>query len=523
MSKERLSMRKIKEVLRLKLACGLSNRQIASSCNVSRTTTADYIRRAKIAGIVDWCMVEGMSEGDLENKFFVLPKSNPVSPVSLPDYAKIHEELRNKSVTLMLLWNEYKNEHPDGYQYTRFVHYYNEYRGKLDLVMRQDHHAGEKLFVDYSGKKPSITNLLTGKETPVELFVAVWGASNYTYTEATYSQNIALWTGSHVRAFEYFERVPHVIVLDNLKSGIHHACRYEPDINPTYQEMATHYGFAVIPTRVRHPRDKAKAEVGVQVAQRWILAALRHRRFFSLGELNQAIWELLENLNTRPMRKLKKSRREVFDQLDKPNALPLPERHWEYAEWKKPKVNIDYHIDVDHHYYSVPCSLVHKVVDVRITSNIVEVFFKGNRVASHLRSYEKYKATTLSEHMPSSHRQYAEWTPSRIINWAGKTGSSTAELVQRIMESKQHPEQGYRAALGILRLARTYGDERVENACSRAVTYRTYKYKSVRSILANGLDRNPTVEKVEQSELPWHNNIRGSDYYKKTKEEENLC
>lgn len=512
MAKERLSMRKIKEIMRLKLACGLSNRQIALSCHVARPTVAEYMMRAKAAGITEWKEVEGLSEEALENLLFVPGTPQEVLVRPLPDCAKVHEELRNKNVTLALLWQEYKEQHPEGYQYSRFVYLYHQYRKRLDLVMRQEHRAGEKLFVDYCDGL-EVVDAATGAVRKTQLFVAVWGASNYTYAQASFSQDLSAWTGAHVRALAYFQCVPHVVVPDNLKSGVQSPCRYEPDLNPTYAELARHYGFAVIPARPRHPRDKAKVEAGVLVAQRWILAALRHRRFYTLAELNTAIRELLEKLNTRPLRKIEKSRRELFEQLDRAHALALPERAWEYAEWRKARVNVDYHIEVESHWYSVPCRLVHEGVDVRLTSEMVEVFFKGNRVASHLRSNEKYKHTTQSEHMPTAHRQYAQWTPSRILEWAGKAGVSVRELVQKILESRPHPEQGYRAALGILRLGRLYGADRMEKACLRALAYRTYSYKSVRSILARGLDHLPDPFQTQQSFLPRHDNIRGSDYY----------
>lgn len=517
MAKERLSMRKTKEILRLKLACGLSNRQIASSCHVSRPTVGEYLARARIADLVGWPDIEKMPEEELENLLFPAPADHQGrSARPLPDYVHIHEELRrHKHVTRMLLWQEYKQTHPDGYGYVQFVNYYKAYKKKLDLVMRQEHKAGEKVFVDYSGGKPHIVNPDTGEVIPVELFVAVWGASNYTYAEATMTQELPAWVGSHVRALEYFQAVPQIMVPDNLKSGVTKACRYEPDLNPTYQDLAGHYGFAVIPTRAMHPRDKAKVEVGVQVAQRWILASLRHRTFFSLADLNRAIRELLEKLNTRAMKKIKKSRREVFETLDKPAAKSLPEKPYEYAQWKKAKVNIDYHIEVDSHYYSVPFQLAGQTVDVKLTAHAVEVLSGGKRTASHARSFEKFKPTTNKEHMPEDHQRYAEWTPSRIINWAGKTGPKTAELVQRILQSKDHPEQGYRSSLGIIRLEHSFGPKRLEAACQRALAFKSYSYKRVRMILERGLDRLPLQADGDlgQPQLPFHENIRGSAYF----------
>ncbi|MBI4294981.1 MAG: IS21 family transposase, partial [Chloroflexi bacterium] len=351
---------------------------------------------------------------------------------------------------------------------------------------------------------------------PTQLFLAVWGASNYTYAEASLTQELPNWINSHVRAFDYFGRTPRVLVPDNLKSGVNKACFYEPELNPTYADMAEHYGCAVLPARPRKPRDKAKAEAGVLVAQRWILAVLRHRTFYSLSELNAAIGELLERLNTRPLRKEKKSRRELFEGLDRPNALPLTDRPYEYAEWRKATVNIDYHIEVDHHYYSVPFALLRERLDVRLTATTVEAFLKGERVAAHVRSYVPNLPTTVKEHMPLAHQRYLEWTPSRIIQWAAKTGTATAQLVENIMSARTYPEQGYRSCLGILRLGQDYEAERVEAAARRALKFHTCSFRSMRAILKAGLDRSATggdQQESRQMQLPLHENVRGGEYY----------
>ena len=517
MARERLSMRKTKEVLRLHLVCGLSARQIARSIQSARSTVADYIRRARQSGITSWEHVQNLDEAGLEGRLFAAADMNRPRENTRPqpDYGKVHEELRNKHVTLMLLWQEHREQHPTGYAYSQYVHHYREYKKTLDLVMRQEHKGGEKLFVDYCDGL-FIEDPKTGEKTQTQLFVGVWGASNDTYAEATLSQQLPCWIGSHVNAFEYFGCAPHAVVPDCLKSGVTRACYYEPDINPTYAELAEHYGVAVLPARPRHPRDKAKVEAGVLIAQRWILAALRHRRFYSLSEMNRAIRELLEKLNTRPLTKMKKSRRELFEQIDRPKALPLPARPYEYAEWKQARVNIDYHIEVDRHYYSVPCRLVRQPVDVRLTAATVEIFLQGERVAAHARSKAAHKHTTVAEHMPKSHQHHAEWSPSRIVAWAAKTGPDTAKFVQTILESKPHPEQGYRACLGVLRLQRHYGPERIEAACRRALAFGAISYRSIHAILANGLDKlQPTPPTGAQAALlPVHENIRGSDYYK---------
>jgi len=524
MANRRLPVRKTKEILRLKYACGLSAREIARSCNVARSTVADYLRRAMAAG-VNWPEVADLTEAQLEQLLFPtehLPSSVHRPP---PDCEHIYNQLRcyrNINLTLTQLWLEYKAKHPDGYQYTQFCEYYCRWRGKLDYCMRQEHRAGEKVFVDYSDGL-SIVDPATGELISTQLFVEVWGASNYTYAEASLSQTLPNWIGSHVRAFRYFGCVPRVLVPDNLKSGVHASCLYEPELNPTYAEMAEHYGCAVLPARPRRPRDKAKVETGVLIAQRWILAVLRQRTFYSLAEFNTAIRECLERLNTRPMRRMKQSRRELFQAVDRPHALPLPERPYEYAEWRKAMVNIDYHIEVDGHYYSVPFQLLRERLDVRLTAATVEVFRKGERIAAHARSYVRGGHSTLNEHMPPEHRQYAEWSPSRFIHWAGKTGAATAQLVEKIMAARTYPEQGYRACLGIMRLGQHYEPERVEAAAQRALKFNTCSYKSVRAILAAGLDRQQDAEEqTRQATLLVHGNIRGREYYA-TDQEENYA
>ena len=380
-------MRKIKEVLRLKYDSNLSEREISRSCQVSRSTVADYLMKAKAAGI-SWPEALELTDTQIEECLFPVKRIPSSVKRPVPDYEYIHSQLRTYrkfNLTMVQLWLEYKEKHSDGYQYSQYCDLYRRWRGKLDYVMRQEHRAGEKAFIDYSDGL-SILDLATGELILTQLFLAVWGASNYTYAEATLSQTLPDWIGAHRRALEYFSCVPRVLVPDNLKSGVSKACKYEPELNPTYADMAEHYGCAVLPARPRKPRDKAKVEAGVLIAQRWILAVLRHRTFYSLAELNAAIRECLERLNNRPMRRLKKSRRELFETLDRPNALPLPARPYEYAEWHKAKVNFDYHIKVDDHYYSVPFQLLHERLDIRQTATTVEAFGKGERVAAHALS-----------------------------------------------------------------------------------------------------------------------------------------
>jgi len=518
MANRRLPMRKVKEVLRLRFECHLSEREIARSCRISRTTVTDYLRRAAIARL-DWAETAALGEVQLAERLFpVMPAVEQPDSIQrpAPDYEHIYNQLRayrKYNLTLTQLWIEYKETHPDGYQYSQFCEYYRRWRGKLDYCMRQEHRAGEKIFIDYCDGL-SFVDRVTSELIPTQLFVDVWGASNYTYAEATLSQTLPDWIGSHVRSFQYFGCVGRILVPDNLKSGVNRACAYEPELNPTYAEMAEHYGCAVLPARPRKPRDKAKVEAGVLIAQRWILAVLRHRTFYSLAELNAAIGECLERLNTRPMRRLGKSRRELFESLDRPEALPLPLKAYEYAEWRKATVNIDYHIEADGHYYSVPFRLLREKLDVRLTAATLEALHKGERVAAHARSSVRGAHTTLREHMPPEHRFYAEWSPSRFIQWAGKTGAATAQLVERVMASRTYPEQGYRACLGIIHLGKHYEPERVEAAAKRALQYNTCSFRSVSAILAAGLDRQPdSGEAPRQLTLPEHSNIRGREYY----------
>jgi len=506
-------MRKIKEVLRLKWVHNLSNRQIAKSCSICHATVRQYLTRAQLAGL-SWPVPEDLDDGTLERLLFPSPTENSSRGRQMPPMEHLFQELKRKGVTLQLLWFEYKKANPEGYQYSQFCNLYRQWAKKLDVVLRQEHRAGEKLFIDYAGQTIPIINPSTGEIVEAHLFVAVLGASNYTFAQATHAQDLPSWIKAHVHAFEFFQGVPEILVPDNLKAGVTNPSRYEPEINPTYLDLAQHYGTTVIPARTAKPRDKAKVESAVLLAERWILAPLRNHTFFSLTELNEAIAQRLKELNNRTFQKLNTTRRRLFETIDKPALKPLPERPYEYAEWKKARVNIDYHIEVDRHYYSVPYQLVKEQVDVRLTATTVEVLCKNRRVASHQRSHREGGFTTLREHMPKSHQRYLEWTPSRIIRWAGQNGPKTEKLVTQIMQSRPHPEQGFRSCLGIMRLAKRYSPERVENACARALTINGLSYKSVESILRNGLDQQPLI--IDQTEPPpprTHDNIRGKEYY----------
>jgi transposase len=513
MAKERLSMRKIREILRLKYECHLTDRQIAKSCLVARSTVANYLSKTKSAGL-KWPLDENLSDTDIYNRMYKSRGNGSGIKRNMPPMEYIHNELKKKGVTLQLLWYEYKQNNPAGYQFSYFCELYQKWAKKLDIALRQRHNAGEKLFIDYAGQTVPVHDPETGKITDAQIFIAVLGASNYTFVEATPSQALPYWIKSHIHAFEFFKGVAHILVPDNLKSGITHPSRYEPDINPTYNDMALHYNTAVVPARPGKPKDKAKAEHAVKFAESWIIAALRNHTFFSFAQLNRAIAQKLTELNDKKFQKLDTTRREMFEKIDKPALKPLPAASYEYAQWKKARVNIDYHIEFDRHYYSVPYQLRKEQVDIRFTDTTVEVLYKNKRVASYYRSYKKGGFTTCPEHMPKSHQKYLEWTPSRIINWAGKNGPKTAQLVMAIMNNRRHPEQGFRACLGVMRLCKRYSNERLEKACERAIAIRSYSYKSVESILKKGLDKVALQKEVIRIKPIDHPNIRGNQYYK---------
>ena len=513
MPAKRLSMRKIREVLRLRLGLNRSIREVAQSISASSSTVWECLARAEAAGL-GWPLDDDLDDTRLENLLYPV-LSLPNQARAAPDLKYLHQEMRRKGVTLMLLWQEYKRDHPEnGYQYSQFCELYRTYVGKLDVVLRQDHRAGEKVFIDYSGDGIPIVDPATGDVSEAALFVAVLGASSYTYAEATSSQKLPCWIESHIHAYEYYGGVPELTVPDNPKTAVTRACRYDPDVNVTYLEMAKYYNTAVLPARPRKPRDKAKVEAGVLLAQRWILAALRNHKFFSIEQANEAIIEKLDELNNRKFQKLETTRRELFESLDRPALRPLPATRYEVAEWSRPKVNIDYHVEVERHYYSVPYQLIHNHVEVRLATRTVEVFFKGQRVTSHERSYVQGTHTTKNEHMPLSHQKYVEWTPERLFRWAGEIGPATGQLCERIVASRAHPQQGFRACLGILRHSKKYGNKRVDAACRRALAIGTLSYRSVSSILKAGLDKQPLTETDSDDPLPGpHGNIRGEDYY----------
>jgi transposase len=505
-------MRKVREVLRLRHALGVSERQIAITVGVSRSTVGEYLRRAAVIGIT-WPVPEGLDDGELERRLFTPPTFEEAPAKPRPDWNHVHKELKRRGVTLLLLWEEYRAEHADGYGYSRFCDLYRAWRGTLSPTMRQTHGPAERLFVDFAGDTVPVFDAAALTERRAHIFVAVLGASNYTYAEARWSEGLADWIGAHVNALCAIGGVPKAIVCDNLKAGVTAMSRYEPGINRTYQDLAEHYGTAILPTRPRKPRDKAKVEVAVQIVQRYVLARLRNRRFFSLAELNAAIFENVAELNAKIMRKLGVSRSELFAEIDQPALKALPSAPYQYAEWKKCRVAPDYHIEIADHYYSVPSRLIREELEARITDTTIEILHKGVRVASHVRSHARHRHTTIPEHMPSAHRRYAEWTPARMMREASKIGPATIALIEAIMQAKPHPEQGFRAALGILRLARSYGSARVEAACQRGNDIGAKSYGSIKSILQHGLDRAYAHDEPAHAQPIHHRNIRGNGYY----------
>lgn len=516
-------MRKIKDVLRLRYDLGQSHRAIAAAVGMARSAVANYLARAERAGIT-WQAAQELSEAELEGRLFKHVGRNEPPTRAPIDFGWVHMELKRKEVTLQLLWTEYQDavrKGPAGqipYQYSQFCDLYAAYRSKLAPSMRQVHRAGEKAFIDFSGLKPRIFDPTTGEAIFVELFVMVLGASNFTYAEATRTQKLGDFVGATVRGLEYFGASPEILVPDQLKSAVKNSDWCEPEINETYAEMARHYGLAIVPARPRKPKDKAKVENGVLVAQRWILGCIRHRRFFSLEELNAAIWELCGQLNDRPFQKLEGCRRSAFEALDRPSMRPLPPRRYELAEWKLGVgVNVDYHITYDERHYSVPHELVQERVDVRATATVIEVFRSGERVTSHERSHgPKGTAVTNPEHRPRSHREFCDWPPERLVRWAGKTGPSAAAVAEAILGRGPHPESGRRACLALVRMAERYGAERVEASCKRALEIGNPTRKSVEAILKSGLDKVAVRAPPPQRQV-LHENIRGGAYFDREK------
>jgi transposase len=505
-------MRQINEVLRLKYQSQLSVREIARSCGLPTSTVGDYLKRAKAAQLT-WPLPAELTQEQLQARLLGAASTPPTAPTKeLPDWVAVRRELCRKSVTLHLLWQEYRRTHPDGYGYSRFCELYQRWAHTLDPVLRQVHVPGEKLFVDWAGQTVPLQNCADGSLTQAHLFVAVLGASNKVFAEAFPNEQLESWITAHCHAYAFYDGVAKVTVPDNPKTAVTQPCRYEPRLHRSYQDMAEHYGTVILPARPKKPRDKAKVETGVQIAQRQILAVLRDQCFFNLGALNQAIAPQLARINAQPFQKLPGSRDQSFLEVEKSQLLPLPAHPFTLATWSKATVNIDYHVAVENHFYSVSYTLVHQAVEVRLTATTVELFQAGKRVAAHRRSQETGRFTTVEEHRPKSHQKHLQWTPGRLIGWAQDVGPNCARVVEQILKNKPHPEQGYRSCLGIMRLGKALGAQRVEAACVRALHFGTCSYTSINSILQNNLDAQP-VEQELPLVSPLHENLRGSPYY----------
>lgn len=518
MVQERVHMRKIVELLRLTKDRGLSINQAALVCQIGRSTAQSYVDRFESSNIA-WPLPEGMTRDDLENSLFGHSGSTNVAGKRFPvDLKYLAEEMRRPNVTLALLWEEYKQHHPDGYQYSQFCKRYRQYKKTVNYSMRMEHKAGEKGFVDF-GDGLKLVNPETGELTPTSLFVFCWGASNYLFAKATLGEDLLSWITVNMDALHCFGCCPKVIVPDNLKSAVSRACRYEPETNPTYAEFASHYGVVIMPTRPVAPKDKAKFEAGVKLAKRWILAKLRNRIFTTIDDMNDAIMEVLDVFNNKVMKSFEKSRRTLFETLDKPNAVALPVLPYEFGEWKTATVNINYHIEFGKHCYSAPYTLIHQPVDVRATARLIEIFHKGKLLCSHARSYQVGGYTTVKEHMPPSHQKYLEWSPERMLRFAENIGPSVKELAEKMMASREFPEQAYRSCLGLIRLKDKFGVDRLRLACERALNYRNFKYHAVKNILEKGLDRQSTDRIVDAAMTAVkHENIRGASYYEQKEE-----
>lgn len=504
-----LTMRQIRQMLRL-ARDGVSAREIGRTLGVARSTIQDNLKRASAAGLA-WPLAGDLTDAVLEQRLFAHAGVRRGFRRRIePDWASLACELKRPGVNLMVLWEEYRAVHPEGYGYSRFCDLFREFERRLSPTMRQDHPAGDKVFVDYSGKKIMIVDRNTGVVREAEIFVAVLGASNYTYAEATWTQTLPDWIEAHVRMFRFFSGVPRLVVPDNLKSGVHRASFYDPEVNRSYGMMASHYGVGILPARPRKPRDKAKVEAGVRFAQTYILGRLRRQTFFSLVEANAAIAAALERINAHVMRRLGVSRRQLFETVEMPVLAPLPDADYQFAEWRVARVSLDYHVEIDGFFYSVPHGLIREQVDVRATTRTIELFHRGSRVAAHQRRYGGRRHGTDPDHMPSAHRRYAEWTPERFRRWGRSIGQNTEGLVLAILANRPHPEQGFRTCLGVLRLFKDLDPERAELIAARAIAVRALTYKSIASIIANKLDRSA---RATDDAVVDHPNLRGPGYF----------
>lgn len=506
MAQERLSLRKIREVLRLKYVVGLSNRAIARACRVSNSTVGEYVKRAEQAGLA-WPLPDELGEEELYRKLFPEGEKPKLAERPQPDWEEVHRELARKGVTLRLLWQEYRERHPDGYGRSQFWEHYQRWNQTHTTRMRMPHKGGEVMEVDYAGMRLPITNRETGEIWQAPVFVATLPASSYVYAEVQPSQELQHWLAGHVRAFTFFGGVPKILRPDNLKTGVKKPNYYEPDLNPSYQELAEHYQVAVLPARVKKPRDKPHVENGVQNVERWVLAPLRNQTFFSVGEANRGIAPLLQALNQKEMQHLGKSRRELFEELEQPALLPLPEHAYEFARWKKTRVNIDYHVAFEGHYYSVPHTLVGQEVQIRTTERMLEVFHRSQQVAIHPLNNLPGRFSTCADHMPGHHRFVLNADSDFFLREAARIGPQTAAYMTAVLRSRPFPQQAFRTCLGILDLARKYLPVHLETACQRLLPGKLLTYKDLKSELEH------LTKDLPVQPLPAHEHVRGDTYY----------
>lgn len=509
--RKKISMKKIRELLRL-VHEGLSQRKAASCACISRTSAQRILLKAASRNL-SWPLDEKYTDEILNDLLFKKEELENTHNKINPDWAEVQKELLKKGLTLKLLWTEYREESPNGYQYTQYCEMFRRWKKSHRLTMRQTHVAGEKSFIDFSGNTVPYIDRLTGEFKKSEIFLSVLGGSSYTFAYAVPDQTSQSWIHAHIKAFEFFGGTTKILIPDNLKSGVKKACRYEPDLNPLYRDFAQHYGVAIVPARVRKPKDKSKVEVAVQVAERWILARLRKITFYSVAEINEAIIPFLKLMNEKVMKHIGSSRKDLYEKYEKPILGKLPQEPFEIYIWKKAKVNIDYHVEFERHYYSVPYSFIHKEVEIRVTKDMVEIYNSNKKIITHKRSYLLGKHTTITEHMPSQHQKHAEWTPQRMLGWAESVGPCVKECFDIIINKSAHPEQGFRACLGILRLGKVYNNKRLEDACLRSITYGHVSYKTVKNILANNLDKIKIQKREEEPTDLQHENIRGASYY----------
>lgn len=511
-------MTNYREILRLD-SLGLNKTQIAEGCGCSRTTVIQTLRLAK-ENQLQYPLPDSMSDKQLSELLFPPAVGKPV--FRMPDYEYVHRELQKNGVTLNLLWLEYcdncRSAGETPYQSTQFNKYYNDFLVKKNATMHLNHKPGEIMQVDWAGDTAAVTNTDTGEAIPAYIFVATLPFSGYSYVEAFFSMRQECWTAAHVNAYRYFGGVARIIQCDNLKTGVDKHGRNEVTLNQTYRELAEHYGTAVIPARIRTPKDKAMVEGTVGVISTFILAAIRNDQFLSLAELNTVIWERLKIFNHKPFQKRNGSRASAFEE-EKVFLLPLPQRLFELATWKVATVGLNYHISVDGMNYSVPFEYIKQKVDVRVTKGTVEILFDGNRICSHPRLYGwTNQYSTMEDHMPPNHQQYVQWNGERFTKWAAKIGHNTKTVVCAILAGYKVEQQGYKACMGLLKLADKYSAERLENACKRALTYTPRpSLKNVQAILRSGQDKIQDDSVAPPSSSSQYGFTRGADYYDRRK------